>query len=567
MNILKEDFKMANNLNVTEILYGDKKAIRVLGASSKNTNTVGPAGLGRYTARPTSAKGNSKFSGAAYVLDRIILDKAVNALEFDPSSRCNMVYVEFTGADGTLYQATYEDNNEISYANTEAATGYDALIPLVMFALSGNSNATETKERFQKVLKEFNSEGAATVDSVLGFCDCFYYEFLYKNKIEEVTVYDDDLATQTTTQAYESGFADELDLLVPIAGKPFLKALEGVTLRTKKTATATAVSSDMESCMAGSHVIPYEWKESQLCKIPSKDTLSDFIPSDAFYSILKKIENRLGAVLNRWDTVKDDESMSDDQKRLAAIAKDYINLFIVGKPGTGKTTAAYALGAATGMPVYTVAITKNTEEDTFQGMTKVVDGNFSFVSTDFLDAYTNGGIIILEEVNLADPAVIMGALGQAVEAPFILLKDGYEVVRRHPMCVIISTMNIGTNGAKSVSQAFSSRFKQTYILDDPKEEDFISILAKQGHDNKRCKWVYDAYTRINTYLKSPEVNAEDVCLNVTLRGCIGALENWSEGDSAKDALCNTLVGKIAEVDLELANNVKKDVISGMPNPR
>lgn len=551
-------------MNFGETLYGAKTPIKVLGKAGKMTNQVGPAGLGHCKARPATARTNAKFSGAAYVLDKIIVDKCVNALEFDPT-RSELVYTEFT-IDGKLYQATYDEKNEASYVG-DIPEGYARLIPMVIFALNSESKAVETKEAFSTVVKEYNTDGVASVNAVLTFCDAFYYEFLYANKIEEASLFDDDLALPTIKQGYEAAYCDEMPILAEVAGKPMFNVLEGVAMRAKKTTAKTVVSSDLESCIAGSHIIPYEWSAEQQRKIPNPNTLNDFIPSDAFYSILKKITSRMGDVITRWDALKQDDSLSEEQQRLAAIAKDYINLFIVGKPGTGKTTAAYALGAATGMPVYTVAITKNTEEDTFQGMTKVVNGNFSFVSTDFLDAYTNGGIIVLEEVNLADPAVIMGALGQAVEAPFILLKDGYEVVRRHPMCVIISTMNIGTNGAKGVSQAFSSRFKQTYILDDPKEEDFISILEKQGHDKKRCKWVYDAYMRINNYLKSPEVNAEDVCLNVTLRGCIGALENWSEGDSAKEALCNTLIGKIAEVDLELAENVKKDVVNGLPNPR
>lgn len=555
---------MAITMNFGDTLYGEKTAIKILGKAGKMTNSIGPAGLGHSKARPSTARTNAKYSGAAYVLDKIIVDKCVNALEFDPT-RQELIYTEFT-IDGKLYQATYDDKNEVSYAG-DIPEGYARLIPAVIFALGSESKATETKEYFQTIVKEYNTEGVASLNAVLGFCDSFYYEFLYNNKIEEATLFEDDLATQTIRQGYESTFCDEMPILSEVAGKPMLVTLDGVAMRAKKTAAKTTISADLESCIAGSHIIPYEWSEEQKRKIPNVETLNDFIPSDAFYSVLKKINTRMNDVITRWDALKQDNSLSEEQQRLAAIAKDYINLFIVGKPGTGKTTAAYALGAATGMPVYTVAITKNTEEDTFQGMTKVVNGNFSFVSTDFLDAYTNGGIIVLEEVNLADPAVIMGALGQAVEAPFILLKDGYEVVRRHPMCVIISTMNIGTNGAKGVSQAFSSRFKQTYILDDPKEEDFISILEKQGHDKKRCKWVYDAYTRINNYLKSPEVNAEDVCLNVTLRGCIGALENWAEGDSAKEALCNTLIGKIAEVDLELAENVRKDVVNGLPNPR
>ena len=146
-----------------------------------------------------------------------------------------------------------------------------------------------------------------------------------------------------------------------------------------------------------------------------------------------------------------------------------MNIFIVGRPGTGKTTLAYMVGAATGMPVYSVNMDKNVDDNEFEGKTKIVDGSFNFVTTDFLDAYTNGGIIILEEVNLADPNVIMGTLGQAVEYPFRLKRNGYEEVRRHPMCVIINTMNVGTVGSRDISEAYADRSKQIYVLNDTKK--------------------------------------------------------------------------------------------------
>lgn len=558
-----------DKIKITDLCYGEKVRIRCLGSVEKYTNSVGTAGLGYCKARPSSFTRNAKFSGAAYVLDKILIDKVINALELNDEKSGSLIYGEYTDSAANVYKFTAEDSkNEISFDGTTIPTNYDLLVPVVLLALHSDMKTPELKENFIKCAKEYKDTGECTMQSVLSFCDAFYWEFIQGNKMEEFTVFDDDLEPGTIKQSYEHAKADFIPVLDGIEGLPMLSNLEGVEIRKKKaTADDSSVDATIAACIEGKNKIAYDWSEKQKLKIPDVESLNDFIPSDAFYSILKKIGLRANRVMERWDSYKDNTEMTDDQKRLKAIAKDYINLFIVGKPGTGKTTAAYALGAALGMPVYTVAITKNTEEDTFQGMTKVVNGNFSFVSTDFLDAYTNGGIIVLEEVNLADPAVIMGALGQAVEAPFILLKDGYEVVRRHPMCIIISTMNIGTNGAKGVSQAFSSRFKQTYILDDPREEDFVSILVKQGHDRKRCKWVYDAYTRINDYLKSPEVNAEDICLNVTLRGCIGALENWEEGDTPREAICNTLVGKIAEVDLEIAEHVKNEVVDALRDPR
>lgn len=174
-----------------------------------------------------------------------------------------------------------------------------------------------------------------------------------------------------------------------------------------------------------------------------------------------------------------------------------------------------------------------------------------------MKAYTEGGIIVLEELNLSDPAVTMGALGQAIEFPFTLQRDGYETVHRHPMCIIISTMNVGTYGSKQLSQALSSRYKQTFVLDDPKKDDFIKILRTSGGSEEVCTWVYTVYSRIINYLVNN--NAEELCMNVTLRGCQGALENLEEGMDPERAIECSLIGKIAECDLELARSVSDSV--------
>ncbi len=552
-----------NSINLATDLFGKKEVISLLDGKTVVGKT-GPAGFGISALRPASVKSSVKFNGAAWVLSYFLKEHTFNVISSPTTPQA--IYIELT-YNGKAHHAMVEETDDggsssltVSWGDTCPTEAYASLIPIVAYALSEACSTKETeelKEIFQRVVNDYNTKGSVELKDVLQFCDSFYYGFAVNN--ENVGFYEDDCSMELFRSTYESKRMDFDPIFDNVEGKSALKALEGLTLRpTKKDkkTKAKATSTIFEDCMNGSHAIPYEWSEDQALKIPDINSLNDFIATPHFYSLLNKIETRTEKILERMD---------NDKTGVEAIGRDYVNSFIIGKPGTGKTTMAYALGAALRMPVYTVAITKNTEEDTFQGMTKVVDGGFKFVSTDFLDAYTHGGIIILEEVNLADPSVIMGALGQAVEAPFILMKDGYQAVRRHPMCIIIGTMNIGTYGAKGVSQAFSSRFKQTYILDDPKAEDFISILEKQGHSTKKCKWVYDAYTKINNYLKSPEISREEICLNVTLRGCLGALDNMEEGDTPQQAIYNTLVGKVAEVDLELAEDINKNIVRSLPN--
>ena len=113
---------------------------------------------------------------------------------------------------------------------------------------------------------------------------------------------------------------------------------------------------------------------------------------------------------------------------------------------------------------------------------KLIEGKLSFVQTDFLKAYKNGGIVVLEEINLADPALIMGALGQAIEPPFVLNENGFQTVHRHPMCVIIATQNVGTVGSKAEVITITDRSEAiAEALNIAKQGDTI-LLAGKGHE-------------------------------------------------------------------------------------
>lgn len=550
------------NINLTNALFrGDKEKILLTGVSEKTTNTLGSAGIGFSTYRPAGIRAAAKYSGAAKVLDYLIVNKSVNAIEAADGS----IYGEFSH-DGKHYSFT-ANNKRISYTES-APHGFYKLIPPILYYLSDTHVNEELKDAFKKILESYKDTGVADDRALLLFCDSFYYGIAKTYKVE-YEVGENELLVETVKQGYKTGFfkSESMSLVKacdPIPFEAFKDVDKAEVKETKKKDTKDAFL----KVKNGEYHIPYEWNEKQQLKIPPLSSLDDYIPNKQFWSILNKIHYRLNKVMLRMDG-----GMTD----IEAIDKDYINLFLLGKPGTGKTKTAYALAAALGLPIYTVAMTKNTEEDVFEGMNKVIDGKLTFVETDALEAISNGGIVVLEEINLADPAVVMGAIGQCIEYPFVLMKNGYEAVHRHPLLIVIGTMNIGTYGSKSINQALSSRFKQAYILNDNKEEDFINILRKQVSsssvsvdestfncetyepieiEDKHIKWVYMAYNRIVNTLKSDEYSAEDIALSVTMRGCIGALENIEEGEKPKEAIYNTLIGKIAESDLEMAEKIK-----------
>lgn len=415
-----------------------------------------------------------------------------------------------------------------------------SLVADVMYCMVHSDNE-EIRGSFRRIAANIGKK--ETAEEIAFFCDSYFYYSRLKSV--EIT---DDLVLDPVKAAYRRGMLTKsfLEKALPMSEESVILEEQQDYAGEETTSRKITPEQVLADAKAGKYTVPYGWKEEQKEYIYSKGLLESFVPTETFVNILNKITFRLGRILKR---------MNEGADRVTALGQDYINLTLTGKPGTGKTAMIYALSAATGLPVYTTAGSHNTDEDEFEGKTKMVDGHPAAVPTDALKCFEDGGIFLIEEANLPQAAVIMGALGQAVEFPFILKKNGYETIRRHPLCIFITTMNVGTVGAKAMSQPFANRFKQSYVLNDPGSKVFIDILSKRtGESTKLCRWVYNAYTSILKCLDKNDAMAdiESIKLALSMRSCMGAIENIQEGQHPKDAIRDSIVGKIAEQDLEMS---------------
>ena len=540
---------MENSIQISTALYASKAAKLACCPGLQIGQLV--SGVAS-THRPAAARlTEAKVSGVASVIDFMLRSpKQIAAVMID-----DVLYLEWDGVSIVM-----DRENEIRYP--EGSRNPSPLLAvaacLIYCLVSGKDK--ELSKTFETISRQFLAGGVVGNQEMALLCDSFYYG--WAKNIAKVTVKDNLLLEEVSTLARSAtvhrpeifkglGFANpkQVQLLTPAAKKA--------------KADGPDLDKVIDEARKGVYRVAYHWSEDQLPYIQDMGLLDTYIPNMAFVRMLEKIKFRTSRVLARLTQMKKEGAID----RVKAIGKDYINVTFTGKPGTGKTQLAYALGAATGMPVYTVSNSHNTDEDEYQGMTKMVDGKPTSVPTDALRCFEHGGILILEEVNLAAAAVVMGALGQAVEFPFILKKDGYMPIRRHPLCIIISTMNTGTAGSKVMSQPFDNRFKQAFVLDDPTEADFIRILQNTGASRDVCSWVYRCYGRVTACVRDENAAAdvESILLALSIRTCIGAIENIQEGMEPREAIRNSLIGKIAEQDMAVASTCAR-VIDSMPDP-
>ncbi len=489
--------------------------------------------------RKTMVSMDIKITHAALVLD-MLAEKQVAALRGKRS-----VIVEYNGNVGEI--------TESEQHWTEKPTGMQVLVGDIIYTIQHSEN-DELRTEMKKIAGKIGNP--KTADSVALFCDS-YFNYRKASKINAF----DDLIIETAKAAFR-----KREFGTSIVGTAFHLDMPEFTknitedVQEEVPAVCDEPEAVLKEAKKGKFQVAYQWKEEQKEYIYDRKLLDSFVPTDTFVNVLKKIRFRTGRILKR---------MEEGADRVTALGSDYINLTLTGKPGTGKTAMVYAISAATGLPVYTTAGSHNTDEDEFEGKTKMVDGKPSAVPTDALKCFEDGGIFLIEEANLPQAAVIMGALGQAVEFPFILKKNGYETIRRHPLCIFVTTMNVGTVGAKAMSQPFANRFKQSYVLNDPDRNVFINILkSRTGEDESICEWIYSAYESVLKCLDEKEAMADvdSIKLALSMRSCIGAIENIQEGSHPKDALRDSIIGKIAEQDLEMAEICQR-AVDAMPSYR
>lgn len=364
--------------------------------------------------RSSGASRSPKISALYYPLEHVFRNKDMAVL----ASKDGSVYCEMT-VDSVTESYLWHGDTFYSDKSLEDKKGRSSfLMCLLLSCLIRNpSHYSETGIYLSTVTTSFEKSSYVPKKEMASLCDCLYYDL----KDEKASAMGADIrckpfdstvqnlvqqSIRTMNMTFPAEYLDEIG--ASKFADHLAKVFKNVTLSERATKASDASSSTVSEptstfihdCKYGQYEIGYEWTPEQMKRVRRIDFLNGFIPNETFECLVKLADYDLNAVIGRMNT---------GASGVEAIGDNYINTILVGKPGTGKTTTAEALSATLGMPIYTVKNSKNTEEDTFEGMTKVVDGNFAFRSTPFLEAFEHGGILILEEFNRANRSCVKSA--------------------------------------------------------------------------------------------------------------------------------------------------------------
>ena len=162
-------------------------------------------------------------------------------------------------------------------------------------------------------------------------------------------------------------------------------------------------------------------------------------------------------------------------------------LFLTGPTGAGKSSAITQVAARLNWPVEEVTLHGRIELTDLVGHHALVKGEMVFVHGPLARAMREGAILLLNEVDLADPAELAGLNGVLDGNPLVIPQNDGEVIRPHPKFRVVATGNSAGSGDQSglyqgvVRQnlAFMDRFR-LMAVEYPTPDVEASILARKA---------------------------------------------------------------------------------------
>ena len=170
-------------------------------------------------------------------------------------------------------------------------------------------------------------------------------------------------------------------------------------------------------------------------------------------------------------------------------SKQFYPIFITGLSGNGKTLMVEQVCAKLKRECFRVNITRQTDEDDLLGGFRLINGNTVWQDGPVVSAMKQGGVLLLDEVDLASHNIM--CLQPVLEGKGVFLKKIGQWITPAPGFTVFATANTKGKGSDDgrfigtsvLNEAFLDRFPITMEQPYASPTTERKILVKQGCDN------------------------------------------------------------------------------------
>ena len=203
----------------------------------------------------------------------------------------------------------------------------------------------------------------------------------------------------------------------------------------------------------------------------------------------------------------------DWNQSMDILKKDFkINLFalIIGPKGTGKTSLARKFASELDKNIFSVNFSLRTRESHLVGTKTIENGEINFVEGILVKSMKKGGILYLDELNAAEPDMLLRLDEALDDRRQIILKEAEgQVIKASEGWFVVATINpLSHVGTKELPPQLLSRFPIRLNLDYPPEAAGVEELFYGPSLRETI-----AFTKLLNIDTDPKIAAEIVFAN------------------------------------------------------
>lgn len=190
-----------------------------------------------------------------------------------------------------------------------------------------------------------------------------------------------------------------------------------------------------------------------------------------------------------------ESSVADNFEKGLRILNALQIVWLCGPAGSGKTMMAGQFAKALDLPFYAISCTAGISESWFIGRRDI---NGEYISPEFLNLYENGGVILLDEFDAADPntgLIVNAAIGNGYLT--VPLRTGAPLAKRHPKFYVVfatNTWGFGVDGQYTGREGMDASTRDRAVLGKVHvsyshtiESKFLPDVRNEGYDVKVFK--------------------------------------------------------------------------------